>query len=86
MYQSFFVRITVFSTLFLATAPFLLADDPPSKPVWVLPYTVLFAFLAAGLIILLSSSKRRDTAFSDDELHEQKEEAMREIKGVNKKA
>ena len=49
--------------------------------IWVLSYAITLLFLALTLFILLRPLRRSDSAFSYDELRDQKEEDMKKIKG-----
>jgi len=63
----------------------LLAQDAQGgetqTQVWVISYFLMFLFLGLTLAILLRPVKRDDSAFSYDELKEQREEEMKKMKG-----
>ena len=71
-------------TILLVTAVPLWAQEEAAEDevqVWVLSYAIMLVFLGLTLFILLRPTRRRDSAFSYDELREQKEEEMKKIKG-----
>ena len=68
--------------IFLCTVVPLLADDetPSRTQVWVISYAIMLGFLTLTLFILLRRTNRNDSAFSFDELREQKEAELKKLK------
>lgn len=89
MFLQIVFRCWAVVSVFLITVVSLWAQDeaaaPPAEetPDWVLPYTLMILFLALTLLILLRPLNRSDSAFSYDELKEQKEEEMKKLKGTH---
>ena len=72
--------------VFCVTVTPLLAEGPGGEEepkAWVLSFLIMIAFLALTLLIILRPTKRSDSAFSYDELQEQKEEEMKKLKGAH---
>jgi L-asparagine transporter-like permease len=69
--------------VFFCTAVPLWAAEEAAEDetqIWVISYAILIAFLALSLFILLRPTKRKDSAFTYDELQAQKEEELNKIK------
>jgi multisubunit Na+/H+ antiporter MnhB subunit len=60
--------------LFTAASPVWAAEEEaPATPDWVISFSVMLLFLSLAIAILLRPTKRPDTAFTADELREQRE-------------
>jgi len=79
----FFNRITtaLFSILFFMQTVVCLAqkEGKEEKPEWVLSYFLICLMIGLAVAILLRPTKRRDSAFTNDELAKQREEAMKKM-------
>ena len=71
----------VITTLLFTAVPLWAAEETNEAPDWVISYTIMLLFLALTLLILLRPTKRSDSAFSDDEQRDQKEEALKKMQG-----
>jgi hypothetical protein len=56
------------------------ADESGNEKDWVLSYFLVLLCLGLAILILLRPSKRADSAFSNEELTAQREEAMKKMK------
>ncbi|MDR3234942.1 MAG: hypothetical protein LBT46_14990 [Planctomycetaceae bacterium] len=81
MLNKLFARVLIFVTAMFVWVLPLAAQEEETKPDWVLQFVITCVFLGLALAILLRPSKRSHTVFSNEELHAQKEEAMKKIKG-----
>ncbi|MDR3183644.1 MAG: hypothetical protein LBT89_12140 [Planctomycetaceae bacterium] len=81
MNSKLFSITAVFVTVMFVTVMPAAAQEETTKPDWVLQYVIVCAFLGLTLTILLRPSKRSATAFSTEEQHAQKDEAMKKLKG-----
>ncbi|MDR1480842.1 MAG: hypothetical protein LBJ00_18105 [Planctomycetaceae bacterium] len=77
-----FVFGAIFFALITVCQPAIVsAQESESEPGWVLAYgLVLLLFFAAVTIIAVRLGGRKDTVFSDTELNEKKEKAIRDAR------
>ncbi len=73
---SFFVALTFFFQPVFALA----ADEAESKPEWVLSYFLILLFVGLGVLVLLRPANRSETAFTQEEIDQRKEEEMKKMK------
>jgi hypothetical protein len=57
------------------------AEGSEEQPDWVLSYSLILLFLGLAVLLLLRPSKRSSSAFTEEELAAQHEEAMKKMMG-----
>ena len=86
MFVQFFHRCWLTLTFLLFTAAPLWAEgaaEGAEIKVWVIQYAIMVGFLSLALFILLRPTKRKESAFTFDELQAKKEEEMKKLKGTH---
>ncbi len=71
-------RIIATATLFFLPS-WVMAADEGAAPEWVLSYALILLFVGLSIVILVRSAKRKDSAFSQDELDKMREEELKKL-------